>query len=206
MPAFNRCKFDCLKKLISDKDLTNPNDNKTMAELTAKLFRDYFGGSWKGRISKNGDFQREIVFNWPLAFEKFSSLGTEPGLLMPPFGGALDNTSQVAFAGWRSDARRWAHTWQNEFGGFGELQWTSQEKVEGRTVLHGFIHECKQKGDDPTEHIAKCEMFDQDNFKYTISSFRKGLIEIVARRINTSVELKRIMEKQAKNLQHENHE
>jgi len=167
-----------------------------MAELTAKLFRDYFGGSWRVRIEKNGDFQREIVFNWPEAFGKYSSLGADEGLVVPTNGGALDNTSQVGVAGWRSDVRRWIHTWHNEFGGFGELQWTSQEEVNGLTVLHGFIHECKQEGDDPTEHVIKCEMFDQNNFKYTISSFRKGLTEIVARRLKTAEELKELMEKQ----------
>ncbi len=166
-----------------------------MAELTAKLFRDYFGGSWSVKIAKNGDFQREIVFNWPEAFGKYSSLGIEAGLVVPPYTGVLDNTSQVAFAGWRPDVRRWVHTWHNEFGGFGELQWTSQEEVEGLTVLHGFIHECKQEGDDPTEHVIKCEMFDKNNFKYTISSFRKGLTEIVAKRIKTAEELKKLMKK-----------
>ena len=38
-----------------------------MAELTAKLFRDFFGGSWCGKITRNGEFQREVVFNWPEA-------------------------------------------------------------------------------------------------------------------------------------------
>jgi hypothetical protein len=167
-----------------------------MAELTAKLFRDYFGGSWLLNIAKNGDFQREIVLNWPEAFEKYSSLGTEEEFVVPPNSGPLDNTRQLAIAGWRSDVRRWVHTWHNEFGGFGELQWTSQEEVEGLTVLHGFIHECKQEGDDPTSHVIKCEMFDKNNFKYTISSFRKGLTEIVARRLKTSDELRILMEKQ----------
>jgi len=36
-----------------------------MAELAAKLFRDYFGGGWVGKVKKNGKFQREVVFNWP---------------------------------------------------------------------------------------------------------------------------------------------
>ena len=162
-----------------------------MAALSAKLFRDYFGGSWLGKITKNGEFNREIVFKWPVAFGEFSSLGTESGLLVPPNGGALDDTKQIAIAGWRADVRRWCHVWHNEFGGFGELQWTSQEKVEGLTVLHGFIHECKQEGDDPTSHVIKCEMFDKNNFKYTISSFRKGQTEIVAKRLKTAEELKK---------------
>ena len=42
-----------------------------------------------------------------------------------------------------------------------------------------------------------CEMFDKDNFKYTIRSFRKGLLEIVAKRIRTSKELNALLKKQA---------
>jgi hypothetical protein len=167
-----------------------------MAELTAKLFRDYFSGSWMGRITKNGEFQREIIFNWPKAFEKFSSLGTVEGLMVPSYGGALDDTKQIAVAGWRSDMHRWVHFWHNEFGGYGEVQWTSQDVVNGITVLYGFGHECKQETDDPTEHIVMCEMLDQNNFKYTIRSFRKGVTEIVARRIRTAKELKTLMGKQ----------
>ena len=78
-----------------------------MAELTAKLFRDYFGGSWSGRITKNADFQREIVFNWPQLCGKFSSLATETGLMAPPQSGAIDDTNQVSIASWHSDIRRW---------------------------------------------------------------------------------------------------
>ena len=73
--------------------------NRNVAELTAKIFRDVFGGSWKGRISKDGEFQREVVFNWPELSGKFSSLGTESGLMVPPGGGILDNTRQVAISG-----------------------------------------------------------------------------------------------------------
>ena len=80
---------------------------------------------------------------------------------------------------------RWFHLWHNEFGGYGEIQWTSQEVVNGVKVLYGFVHECKQESDDPTDHIIMCEMFDKDNFKYTIRSFRKGILEIVASRIRT---------------------
>ncbi len=166
-----------------------------MAALSAKLFRDYFGGSWLGKITKNGEFNREIVFNWPVAFGEFSSLGTESGLLVPPNSGALDDTKQIAIAGWRADVRRWCHVWHNEFGGYGEVQWTSQEEVEGITVLYGFGHECKQETDDPTDHIVMCEMFDQNNFKYTIRSFRKGVTEIVAKRIRTAQELSALLEK-----------
>lgn len=167
-----------------------------MAELTAGIFRDYFPGSWTAKITKNGEFQREINFNWPEAFGMFSALGSEPGKVVPPDRGALDDTRQVTIAGWHSDTRRWIQTWHNEFGGYGEIQWTSYEVKDGATVLYGFGHECKQETDYPTEHIIMCEMFDQDNFKYTIRSFRKGLTEIVAKRIRTGKELKALLDKQ----------
>ena len=172
-----------------------------MAALTAKLFRDYFGGSWSGRITKNGEFQREIELNWPEAFGKFSSIGTEAGLVVPHGLGFQDNTSQICIAGWRNDTRSWCAQWYNEFGGYGELQWTSLEVVEGVTVLHGLLHECKQECDVPTDHVAMCEMTDQDNFKYTIQSFRKGVTEIVARRIRTANELNALLEKQTEKVQ-----
>ena len=169
-----------------------------MAALTAKLFRDYFGGSWIGRITRNGEFQREIEFNWPEAFGKFTALGTETGMIVPPDAGALDNTRQIAIAGWQADTRRWCLVWHNEFGGYGEVQWTSQDVVDGITVLYGFGHECKQETDDPTDHIVRCEMVDHDHFIYTIQSFRKGFTEIVARRVRTGKELNTLLEKQAK--------
>ena len=168
-----------------------------MAELTAKLFRDFFGGSWYAKVTRNEELEREVVFNWPELSGKNSSLGTGPGLIVPPGAGILDDTRQVAISGWRHDVRRWSHMWHNEFGGYGELQWTSQSDENDVTVLYGFCHECKQECDDMTDHIIKCEIYDRDNFKYTIMSFRKGLLEIVARRIRTGKELNSILEKQS---------
>jgi hypothetical protein len=168
-----------------------------MAELTAKLFRDSFGGSWSGKVTRNGEFQREVVFNWPELSGKFSSLGTEAGLIVPAGTGVLDNTRQVSISGWRHDVKRWVQLWHNEFGGYGEIQWTSQEVLNEVTVLYGFIHECKQETDDMTDHIVRCELFDHDNFKYTIRSFRKGILEIAARRIRSAKELNALLEKQA---------
>ena len=168
-----------------------------MAELTAKIFRDNFGGSWSGRISRDGEFQREVVFNWPELGGKFSALGTEPGLMVPPGTGILDNTRQVAISGWRPDIRRWVHLWHNEFGGYGEIQWTTQELVNNITILYGFCHECKQETDDMTDHIIMCELIDCDNLKYTLRSYRKGLLEIVATRIRTAKELNELLEKQS---------
>jgi hypothetical protein len=51
--------------------------------------------------------------------------------------------------------------------------------------------------DDLTNHIASCEMFDHDNFTYTIRSFRKGVLQIEARQIRTGKELNALLEKQA---------
>jgi len=168
-----------------------------MPELTAKLFRDFFSGSWLGRITKNGEFQREIEFNWPKAFQTFSSIGIEEGFVAPPGTGFLDNTKQIAIAGWRNDSRKWCAHWYNEFGGYGELQWISQDKISDVIVLHGSMIESKQEGDDATIHSVVCEIPDQDHFKYTIQSYRKGTTQIEARRIRTGKELKTLMEKQA---------
>jgi len=163
-----------------------------MAELKADLFRDYFGGSWLGKVFKNGHFQREIVFNWPAPFGKYSCLGTEAGLVVP-YGGAFDDTKQITIAGWRVNSGRWVISWYNEFGGYGEAQWTRQEIKNNITKIYGFCNECKQESDDLTNHIILCEMIDKDNFKYTINSFQKGLVEIKARRIRTAEELKLLM-------------
>ena len=164
-----------------------------MAVLTAELFRNYFGGSWLGRITKNGEFQREVVFNWPNAFDKFSAIGTEEGMTTPPGIGFHDDTKKVSVAGWRQDIKRWCITWHNEFGGYGEAQWTTQETVNKITSIYGFCNECKQESDDVTYHIISCEMTDQNHFKYTINSFKKGLVEIEAKRIRTAEDLKKLM-------------
>jgi len=171
-----------------------------MAQLTAKLFRDYFGGSWLGKITKNGEFLREVTFNWNKVFGEYSSIGAEEGFVAPYSSGAIDNTNQISAAGWRNDVKRWYITWYNEFGGYGELQWVSQEIVNNRTVLYGFIQECKQETDCLTDHIVECEIIDQDNFIYTIRSFRKGQVEIEFRRNRTSKELKTLIQDQVKGL------
>lgn len=167
-----------------------------MPELTSKLFRNYFGGTWKGTIKKKGELNREIIFNWPAPFGTYSSLGTPEGLITPPCSGALDDTKQIAMAGWRPDLHRWCHVWHNEFGGYGEVQWTSQNEIHGINVIYGFAHECKQETDDMTDHIVKCELFDEDNFQYTLRSFRKGVTKVVAHRLRTAEELNALLEKQ----------
>jgi len=168
-----------------------------MAELTAKIFRDFFGGSWLGRVTRNGEFQREVIFNWPELCSNNSCLGTGPGLIVPQGSGVLDDTRQISISGWRPDIRRWSQLWHNEFGGYGEIQWTSREVVNGISVLYGFCHECKQECDDPTEHIIMCEILDNDNFRYTLQSYRKGILEIAATRIRRANELNELLKKQA---------
>lgn len=168
-----------------------------MPELSANLIRDYFPGSWLGKVYKNSAFEREIVFNWPKAFGKYSSFGIEEGITAPPCGGPLDDTRQVAIAGWHSNTRRWIQIWHNEYGGHGELQWTSQDDVNGVTVLYGEVHECKQESDDSTDHIIMCEIIDEDNFQYTIQSFKKGIVKIVFKRIRNQKDLKEILDQQA---------
>jgi hypothetical protein len=168
-----------------------------MAVMTPNIFRDVFSGSWSGRISRDKEFQREVIFNWPEMSGKFSSIGTEPGSVVPEGGGILDNTRQVAISGWRSDIRRWGHVWYNEFGGYGDLQWTSSEVIDNVTNLYGICHECKQENSDPVDSIALCELYDKDNFRLTLMSFRRGLLEIVARRIRTGEELNKLLKNQS---------
>ena len=164
-----------------------------MAALNAQLFRDYFSGSWIGSLSKNGEFLRHVTFNWPSTSGNYSSIGAESGLIVPTNTGALSNTNQISIAGWRSDLKQWCAVWYNEFGGYGELKWTSKEIENGKTTIFGTVHECKQEGDDPTDHSAICELIDEKRFKYSIHSFRKGLLEISASKILTDEELKEQM-------------
>lgn len=171
-----------------------------MAELTADLFRNYFGGSWLGKVFRNGEYLREIEFNWPKAFEKYSAFGTEEGLIVPTGGGFHDDTKKITVSGWHHDKKRWYISWYNEFGGHGEMQWTSQNMMNGVNFIYGFGHECKQESDDITDHIIQCELTDQNNFKYTIQSFKKGMIEIKAQRIRTAEELRVLMETQVEGI------
>lgn len=164
-----------------------------MAELDAKLFRDYFGGSWLGRMKRDGVYLRDIVFNWPRAFEVFSAIGTEEHLMVPEGTGFYDDSRSVIVSGWRHDLNRWSISWYNEYGGYGEMHWTSCELLDGKHVLYGYGHECKQETDETTDHIIKCEMIDQDHFKYTLQSFKKGRIEIRAERTRTAEQLKEQM-------------
>ena len=164
-----------------------------MAELTSELFRNYFGGSWQSKIFVNGEYLRNIEFNWPEAFSrKYASIGTEEGFMVPSGAGFYDNSRKIEIAGWRQDLKRWSVIWYNEYGGYGEMHWTSQEYVNGVLFLHGFGLEFKQEGDEPTEHILECEITDENNFRSTLRSFKKGTIELRAKRIRTSQELRKL--------------
>ena len=169
---------------------------KMKTQLTANIFRDYFGGCWNGKIIKNGQFQREIEFNWPNAFEKFSSIGIEEGLKALPGSGFFDDTCKVCIAGWQHETKRWVCSWFNKFGGYGEIQWRSQDIVNDVKVLYGIMHECKQESEMPTEHIILCEMINLNTFKFTINSFEKGVIEIEANRLKTAEALRAEMKDQ----------
>ena len=171
-----------------------------MAELTANLFREYFAGSWLAQVFRNSEYLRDIEFNWPQAFGSYSAIGSEEGSKVPSGGGFHDNSNKITVAGWRQDTKRWCISWYNEFGGYGEMQWASQEILDGVMILYGFGHECKQESDDLTHHIISCEIKDQENFKYTIRSFKKGLIEIKAKRMRTSEELKTMIKKNDKSI------
>ena len=103
--------------------------------------------------------------------------------------GTPDVPVQAAIAGWHSDIDAWCDRWYNEFGGYGELCWTSQGVVNGVKVLFGTVHECEKEGDDPADYIAMCELSDQDNFKYTIQSYTKGILEVEGVRVRTPKKL-----------------
>jgi hypothetical protein len=164
-----------------------------MSALNAKLFRDYFGGTWDCSISENGKPIGNAVLSWPEAFGK--CLGTPPGRVVPEFAGLQDSAvvAQVAIAGWRSDIKRWCDPWYNEKGGYGEVQWTS---IQGDT-LYGFCHEIKEEDADPIEWVISLKMLDQDHFNYNLISF-KGTMEVVGKRTRTAKELDQLMAAQAK--------
>jgi len=166
------------------------------SELTANIFRDYFGGCWLGKIIKNGQFHREIVFNWPIAFGKFASIGTEEGQKVLSGGGFFDDTYKIIISGWQPDTKRWLCSWFNKYGGYGEIQWRSQDIINNVKVLYGIVHECKQESETPTDHTIFCEMFNLNTFKFTMNSFEKGVIELKAKRLKTAKALHAIMKDQ----------
>ena len=74
-----------------------------MAELTANIFRDTFGGSWSGIITRNGELKRTGGFQLAGTQWKIFISGDRDRIDGPPGGGVLDDTRQVAISGWRPD-------------------------------------------------------------------------------------------------------
>jgi hypothetical protein len=179
-----------------------------MAELTKKLVTDYFAGIWSCQVFINGELTYDIGFKLTEESGKFSvpSVKLEYWLL-PDSGNKQEKNNQVIVA-WRSDKLSWVNMWYNESGGYSEQQWTSQEEVNGITVLYGSLRERTTDGGLPTEYIAMCELTNRDNFKYTTLSYRKGILEMVAKRTGTIHEMDTITDKQKKmvNLQPEEKE
>lgn len=160
-----------------------------MVELTAKLIRDYFKGSWLGKVSINGDFINENIFNWTEESDQYPVPNVKlEWKLLSESGNKAKKDNQI-FSVWRSDKSSWVNIWYNESGGYNELHWTSQEEVNGMTVLFGFLRERTNDSKLPTEYIAMCELNNQNSFKYTILSFRKGILEINAKRTGKAVDL-----------------
>ena len=159
-----------------------------MAELTTELVRDFFNGSWSGKVFINGEFINETIFNWTEKSDRYSVPNVElEWKLLPESGNKTVKTNRI-IAVWRSDKRSWVNMWYNESGGYNELQWTSQEEVNGITVLFGHLRERNTEGELPTEYIAMCELINQNSFKYTILSYRKGILEMNAKRIAKAVD------------------
>ena len=167
-----------------------------MAELTSKLVRDYFKGSWSGKVFINGEFTNEIIFTWTEESEQYSVPNVKLDWKIMTDKLNIGEKVNRIISVWRSEKRSWINMWYNESGGYSEQQWTSQEEVNGVTVLYGSLCERITDGGLPTEHIAMCELKNKNNFKYTILSYRKGILEMVAKRNETPDEMNKIAEKQ----------
>jgi hypothetical protein len=159
-----------------------------MAELTTKLVREFFAGSWSCQVFINGELNHEIEFNCTEESGKFSVPRVKLEYWLLTNNGKKEEKSNQIIVAWRSDKHSWVNMWYNESGGYNELQWTSQEKINGNTVLYGYFRERNTEGELPTEHIAMCELLDQENFKYTILSYRKGILEMSAKRTIPAVD------------------
>jgi len=168
-----------------------------MAELTTKLVRDYFKGSWSGKVFINGEFTNEIIFTWTEESEQYSVPNVKLHWKIMSDKLNIEEKDNRIISVWRSDKHSWVNMWYNKSGGYSEQQWTSQEEVNGITVMYGSLRERATEGGLPTEHIAMCELIDQNNFKYTILSYRKGILEMIAKRTSTENEMISFSEKQA---------
>ena len=160
-----------------------------MTELTTKLVRDYFAGNWSGQVFINGELIHELEFNWTEESGKYSVPRVKLEWWLLSDSKNKEKKINHIIVAWRSDKRSWVNMWYNESGGYSEQQWTSQEEVNGIPVLYGSLRERATEGGLPTEHIAMCELNDQNSFKYTILSYRKGILEMVAKRTGTEDEM-----------------
>lgn len=157
-----------------------------MTALTAKFFVDYFSGTWKGKVFLNGVHKSEIILRYAENNELNASLalGAVIGVV---HGEQIQEDNMLSGqGGWRSDTHSWCELWYDKSGAYNELQWTSLQELNGIKVLYGFVHECKEEGDEPAEYIAMCELTDTANFKFTSQSYRRGILEVEASRIGTS--------------------
>jgi len=159
-----------------------------MAELTTKLVREFFAGSWSCQVFINGELNHEIEFNCTEESGKFSVPRVKLEYWLLTNNGKKEEKSNQIIVAWRSDKHSWVNMWHNESSGYSEQQWTSQEQVNGITVLYGSLRERLTDDGLPTEHIAMCELLDQNSFKYTILSYRKGILEMKAKRIGTTTD------------------
>lgn len=166
-----------------------------MAELTKKLIADYFAGNWSCQVFINGEVNHKVEFRWSEEYVKFSAPRIKSEWWLLSESGEKEGKSNPVVVAWRSDKRSWVNMWHNESGGYSEQQWTSQNEVNGITVLYGSLRERTTDGGLPTEHIAMCELKDENNFKYTILSYRKGILEMVAKRTGTVREINVIQAK-----------
>lgn len=165
-----------------------------MAELTSKLVSDYFAGTWICKVYINGELKYDLELRFTEESGKYSVHGVKLNFWFSTVNGDKGENKQI-IVNWRSDKLSWVNMWYNESGGYSEQQWTSQEEVNGITVLYGSLRERTAEGGLPTEHIAMCELKDENNFKYTILSYRKGILEMVAKRTGTVREINVIQAK-----------
>lgn len=158
-----------------------------MPELRPKFISDYFNGIWAAKVFSNGQFERNIVIQWHVDIENKCKSGYRASWKLKTDTDMVDGFKLEGISFWKNDIRRWSDLWFTEFGGYKELQWTSMKQMNGIDVLFGFIHECETEGKDPAEHIALCELYDANKFKFTSQSYSRGITEVIAKRLQTTL-------------------
>lgn len=158
-----------------------------MPELRPKFISDYFNGIWTAKVFSNGLFERSIVIQWHVDLKNNCKSGYRASWKLGTDMDKADGFNLEGISFWKNDIRRWSDLWCTESGGYKELQWTSMKQMNGIDVLFGFIHECDMKDDDPAEHIALCELYDTNKFKFTSQSYSRGIMEVIAKRSQTTL-------------------